>query len=184
MIIGLVSLLVLVTLAIFVALTRSSVHDVSGDEEVFRYKKSNLTALLICAPAFALLSFCTYVLAHPRPTGTALYPYLLAGILPTVGATFLYIYMRSFSIVAVESGLRITRFSRETFVGYKDIKKLTLVQGGKGGMTLSAFDAGERRIFTLSDSFEDVPGLCGLIRARADKFGLVYRHRDRWGKWT
>jgi hypothetical protein len=184
MIIGLVSLLTLGTLAVIVALIRTSVHEVSSDEEVFRYKKSNLTALLICMPAFALLSFCTYLLAHPYPTGAALYPYLLVGILPTVGAIFLYLYMRSFAIVAVEGGLRITRFNRETFVGYKDIKKVTLVQGGKGGMTLSAFDAGERRIFTLSDSFEDVPGLCGLIRARSDKFGLVYRHRDRWGKWT
>jgi hypothetical protein len=67
---------------------------------------------------------------------------------------------------------------------YQDIQEVVLKDGGgRSGPLLELFDRRGKRILTATESF-DYLGLSSVVRARAAKFGVRYRHRDSWGKWV
>lgn len=173
-----------ITLSVLLVLTRSAGHEILPDSEVFRYQSGRIKAVLACVPVPILCGVFIYVVTEPKMEGASLFSLMLLCVLVSIGFYFSYKSFKEFSVEASISSLIIHKLKKTRVIKFDDVKKITLIEGGKGALTLSLFDIHNRKLIEIGDSIEDIRGLAGLIRMRAAKLGAIYSYRDRWGKWS
>jgi hypothetical protein len=184
MVVGLTYLMTSLTLALIALYIRSSNDGGAGDADTFRYGPGWGKVMLIVAPlpvtVFAI--FCALTHASISDWQT-----IAGGVLPICLSGYLiygYRYAKALYIHATDVGLSIKAVWTTKDIRYESIRKVVLLHGGRGEDVLVLYGDKDKQLLRLTDSLDNLHGLCGLVRMRAGRFGAIYRERDMWGKWS
>lgn len=184
MVVGLTYLMTSLTLALIALYVRSSDDGTVGDADTFRYgpRWGKLMLIVAALPvtAFAVVCALTHAsLSNWQTIAGAVLPLFISGYL-----IYGYRYVRDFYIRATDVGLAIKAVWATKDIRYESIRKVVLLHGGRGEDVLVLYDDKDKQLLRLTDSLDNLHGLCGLVRMRAGRFGAIYRERDMWGKWS
>jgi small-conductance mechanosensitive channel len=173
-----------VILSILTLLVRRSERTAGSCDEIFRYSSVWAYAMIFCAVAVMLLGVLLYLVLRPRLEGLQLE--VTAGVLILISTCFLYgyRYIKYFKITLNDGGLAINYVFTRAFIPYASIRKIVMLQGGRGEEVFELFDAKDKQLLKLSSSLSNLHSLCAGVRSHAVKQGAVYRRRDMWGKWS
>ncbi|GLQ52512.1 hypothetical protein ACFFJT_20560 [Dyella flava] len=184
MIVGLSYLIVAIALPLIMLVMRSTSRGDSGNGDEFRYQSGWAPVMLVFSGVPVVAALVILVVMWPNVSGIQFLIVALVAAAVSCYFVYGYRYLKDFCISADDGGIEIKTVWGAKKVGFDQIKKIVLLQGGRGEEVLEVYDASEKRVLRLTDSLNDLQGLCGLLRMRAGKFGAVYKRRDKWGKWS
>lgn len=185
MITALTYLLVSVSLAVLLYFGAKEHHQVREGVEIFRFQSALVWAIFCVAPVWMLCGAFIYSTYPPGlPNGIQLYFLITMFTVPPVGYVLAYLYAKKFYIEIDDRCIRIGGLRQERSIPYGDIRKIVLVQGAKGSMELSLFDARDQRILKASNSLQDFMNLVDLIKEHTRDNEVLIKYRDKWGKWS
>ena len=184
MITGSAYICVAVILSLLTLLVRRSEGEAGSDDEIFRYSPVWAYAMIFCALAVMLLGIFLCFALRPRLQG--LQVIVVIGFLIVISCCFLYgyRYIKDFEIRLNDDGLAIRYVFTNRFIPYSSIRKIVMLQGGRGEEVLELFNEKDKQLLKLSSSLSNLDSLCAGVRSRAIKQGAVYKRRDMWGKWS
>jgi hypothetical protein len=184
MVVGLTYLIASLTLALITLYVRSSNDEAAGDPDTFRYGRRWGKVMLIVAALPVTVSAVIFALSHASLSDWRIIPCAAVPLFISGYLIYGYRYVKDFYIRATDVGLSIKAVWTTKHIRYESIRKVVLLHGGRGEDVLVLYGDKDKQLLRLSDSLDNLHGLCGLVRMRAGKFGADYRQRDMWGKWS
>lgn len=158
--------------------------EIGADAEFFCYSPVWTYAMLFCALIIVILG--TFLCFGLRPKPKELELIIVTSILTVVLCFLLYSYryVKDFNIRLTDDGLAIRRVFTSKLIPYHLIKKIVMLQGGRGEKAFILFDENNKQLLKLSGSLSNLDGLCAGVRLRTIKQEVIFRKRDMWGNWS
>ena len=159
-------------------------HEQREGERVFRYPETVVRfvfALATVVPTGGAIAI--YWSFGRRPQGLGLVVFfgffgaLLMGFLTT------YIYLKRF-MISVRGDLLSVRGFRTKVARMSGIRRLVMIEGGRGGQQISAYGEHNAAVMKADSGIQDFWELVALLKKHAKGHGVAYEQRDRWGRWT
>lgn len=184
MIVAMTCLLSALCVALIFHATAGRRHEQSEAEEVFRYPRTAVRLVFALATVVptggAIAIYCSF--AH-KPHGLGLVAFFGLFAVFLIGFLLTYTYLERFAI-SIQGELLSVRGFRTKVVRMSGIRRLALIEGGRGGQEIAAYGARNAVLVKADGSIEDFWGLVALLKRHAKGRGVAYEQRDRWGRWT
>ncbi len=172
-----------VAMALWMALSKSPSDSLDPGQAVYRYQTSKVLSVGLVLGLAVLCSLLWKTASIPLDSLPGVL-FFASGWLMLAMPAAIYLYCNAYRIIATDDALLIRGVGTHRSIPYRDIKEVVLKDGGpRSGSLLELYDARHRRLLSATSSF-DYQGLSAVVRSRARPYGVVYRHRDMWGKWS
>ncbi|WP_109127393.1 hypothetical protein [Dyella sp. C11] len=181
MLLGISYLVVGAVFALLVAFLSDRQPASDPDAPTYRYDLSRIWCFI--ALGSGILPAIAWLFIGPAMDGSERYIVYGLGFAVPLAAVSVYVYCLRYRIVATDEALVVHGLVFTHSIPYRNIREVVLKDSQGRGAQLELFDNRGKRILTATDSF-DYLGICGVVRTRAAKYGVLYRHRDAWGKWA
>lgn len=154
------------------------------DRDTFRYPVPLVRFVLFLGTGFSIVSgLVVYSTFNPRPHGLDLYLFFSTWTALLIAFLTGYAYLKRFYIRCTADRIEVHGF-RSRIIDMREAGKVVLLEGGRGGKELYIYDRSSAPVLKIGSSIQDFPGLLGVVRQQAERRGIEYAERDKWGKWT
>jgi len=184
MITGLTVVLTSLTIVILLTFGARQRHRFADGVDVFRYPSVFVWTAFAGIIFFSAVPFIVYFLATPNKNPAQLYlPVAIFGSIALLMA-WAYLHMRKFYVAVSDATLEIGGIGATRVVPFRDVRRIVIVEGGKGGKELSAYDRENRLLLRTSSVIQDFEELLSMVMQRIPARDVQRDHRDKWGKWS
>jgi hypothetical protein len=158
-------------------------HDISGDQDVFRFPKVLKIALMIGTPVAGALGFAIWPTFGPsRGVVEACFLVFIFGSITLITGA-VYIQTVRFAAVLGRQGMDIHAWWSSRSVRFADVHRILIVWPWRGRGHLSLYDGSDNQLCRLDGGLQDFEDLVALVEARCPR-GTPVREKDTDGKWS
>ena len=178
-------ILVSISLSVLFYFGAKEHHQVREGAEVFRTQSVVAWVLLGSAPGMAIAGGFIYSTFPPgEPHGIGLFIFIAIFTSLSIAYIFFYLSAKKYYVEIDDKTIRVGGLRPERVIRFADIRKIELTQGTNNVSALYVFDGNNRRLLKVWSTIQDFMRLVYLIKQRTRGNGVLYRERNKWGKWT
>jgi hypothetical protein len=182
---GLIYILTAVSVALVVLLGRKSGHEVRSTSEIFRYDLGLLKIFFFCSFIPLLVNVLLIIFGSPKPSDIEMLLQMCFALLLTAALLFWQFSLKRFSVEIGENSFAITKMRKETTsIAFSNVKRINLLQGGRGEHVLSVLGKDNQELVRFSESIQDFDSLTELFKSRAKVMGIPFFYRDCHDNWS
>jgi hypothetical protein len=184
MVTALTYMLTCITLASLLAFSGRQRHEVKDGVDRFGYPSILIWVAFGGIVFFLLVPFAVYFLATPNRNPKQLFILLVIfGVIAALVACG-YLHMKRFFVEVAGDELHVGGLGKTRQVSLRDVQKIVVVEGGKGGKEITVYGRSNAILLKASSTIRDFDELLAMIQQRVPARGVAYEYRDKWGKWT
>lgn len=162
------------SLAIILALARSTGHETTRDAEIFRYQPGLLKVLLCCVPAPVLMVVFVWWVTVPRMSWESQIGLFSIGLLMSVGVMAAYTHLRSVRYEIGENFITFVKKRGSLKVRCEDIGKVVYSTAGRDAGSIRIYAADGKQMMYVPGTFQDLDVMASLLKARSTQYGFKY----------